>query len=75
MLFSKDVKTTVKIEGMHCEHCAMKVKNALEALEVVSKAKVNLKEKEAVVSSKNELDNEAVKKAISEVGFEVVNIK
>ena len=63
MLFSKDVKTTVKIEGMHC------------ALEAVSKAKVNLKEKEAVVSSKNELDNEAVKKAISEVGFEVVDIK
>ena len=33
-------ETTMKIEGMSCQHCVMRVKKAVEALPGVSKADV-----------------------------------
>ena len=42
-------KKTVKISGMHCEHCVKSVTEAINKIEGAS-AKVNLKKEEAVVS-------------------------
>jgi copper chaperone CopZ len=36
-------KTTLKINGMSCEHCVKTVTKALEELDGVKKAQVNLK--------------------------------
>lgn len=36
-MFGKKIKTTIKIEGMSCEHCANKVKTTLEKIENKSK--------------------------------------
>lgn len=74
MLFG-GVKQTVKIEGMKCQHCASHVEEALKNIEGVKSVHVNLENKEAVIKSKSGIDEEAIKKAIEEVGYKVVEIK
>ena len=67
-MFSK--KVVVKIGGMHCEHCASHVKEALEKIPSISGVKVSLKEEKATISYKKEIDLEEVKKAIEELEFQ-----
>ena len=40
-MFGKTNKKIISIEGMHCEHCAKKVKTVLSSIEGVNKVKVN----------------------------------
>ena len=65
---------TVIIEGMTCEHCKARVESRLNELDGVS-AKVNLKRKTAVVSMEKEVEDEEIKKAIENAGYEVVEIE
>ena len=65
-------KKTVKISGMHCEHCVKSVTEAIDKIEGAS-AKVNLKKEEAVVSYDREIDDDDLKKAVEEAGFKVVD--
>ena len=65
----------VLIEGMQCNHCKMSVEKALKAIENVEEVEVSLENKEATIKSKVEIDNEKIRKAIEEVGFEVKEIK
>jgi Cu+-exporting ATPase len=62
------------IEGMSCGHCSMRVEKALNALEGVN-AKVDLAEKKATVNITNETNNELLKKAVEDAGYEVKEIK
>ena len=62
---------TIKIEGMMCAHCQGRVKKALEAIEGVA-ADVNLEDRAAYVTGSEDL--EALKKAVTEAGYEVVSI-
>ena len=64
---------TVIIEGMTCEHCKARVESRSNSLDGVS-AKVNLKRKTAVVSMEKEVEDEEIKKAIENAGYEVVEI-
>lgn len=65
----------VLIEGMQCNHCKMSVEKALKAIENVEEVEVSLENKEATIKSKAEIDNEKIRKAIEEAGFEVKEIK
>lgn len=65
---------TVVIEGMTCEHCKARVERRLNALDGVS-AKVNLKRKTAVVSMEKNVEDEVIKKAIENAGYEVIEIR
>ena len=65
---------TVMIEGMTCEHCKACVESRLNALDGVS-AKVNLKRQTAVVSMEKDVEDEVIKKAIENAGYEVIEIK
>ena len=65
----------VLIEGMQCNHCKMSVEKALKAIENVEEVEVSLENKEATIKSKVEIDNEKIRKAIEEAGFEVKGIK
>ena len=65
---------TVIIEGMTCEHCKARVESRLNALDGVS-ARVNLKRKTAVVSMEKEVEDEEIKKAIENAGYEVIEIR
>ena len=67
-------KRIVIIEGMTCEHCQARVESKLNALDGVS-ARVNLKRKTAVVSMEKEVEDEEIKKAIENAGYEVIEIR
>ncbi len=72
-MFSKKVKKVINIEGMHCDHCVKKVTEALENIEGVSKVKVNLAKKEAIITSEKEIDDQVINAKIDELGFKVVS--
>lgn len=68
------MKKTVKIEGMMCMHCAKAVEKALSAVEGVTGVSVSLEEKQAVVDGTDALQEEALKAAVVEAGYEVTGI-
>ena len=69
------MKKTLKIEGMMCAHCAGHVKDALEKVDGVEKADVNLKKKCAVVTLAKDTPDDALKGAVAEAGYEVVSVE
>ena len=66
-------RKTLKISGMHCEHCANTVTNALNGLDGIT-AKVNLKDNSAEVSYDREIDLTDLKNAVKKAGYEVTSI-
>ena len=64
----------IKINGMSCEHCANKVKNALMNIDDVKGVKVNLSKKEAIISSNNKLDKDLIKKLIEDLDYKFIDI-
>lgn len=76
MLFGKDkVKKIVYIDGMHCMHCSKAVESALKSIDGVSSVKVDLENKNAVVSAKTDIDDALIKNAVSDAGFTVQKIE
>lgn len=65
-------KMKVKIDGMSCQHCTMKVKAALESLDEIKQVKVSLKKAEALIKFEGPVNKEKMHKAVHEVGYEVV---
>ena len=62
---------TIKVEGMSCGHCVMRVKKAIEGVEGVRKADVDLQKKQAVVEyMEGKANPEKIKNAIKEAGYE-----
>ncbi len=66
------MKQVFIVDGMMCEHCAKRVSDAIEALQDGVKVKVNLKKKEVLVKSKEELSEEAVVSAVKKAGYKVI---
>lgn len=67
------MKKILTVEGMSCGHCEKAVKGAVGELAGVSNVKVNLETKKVEVEGESLLD-EAIKEAIEEVGFDVIEI-
>ncbi len=65
---------TIKIDGMMCEHCEATVKKALEALPGVTEAVVSHEKGTAVVSLSSEVDDAALKKAVEDKDYTVLEI-
>ena len=64
---------TIKVEGMSCMHCQLRVKKAVEEVEGVRKADVDLQTKQVVIDYEEGKANlEKVKAAIREAGYEPV---
>lgn len=62
---------TIKVEGMSCMHCQLRVKKAIEEVEGVQKADVDLQKMQAVVEyEEGKADPEKIKAAIREAGYE-----
>lgn len=68
------MKKTLVIEGMSCGHCAGHVERALNSIDGV-RATVNLAAKTAEVESAAPVDDEQLKKAVQDAGYEVVAIR
>jgi copper ion binding protein len=64
------MKTTIKIEGMSCDHCVAHVTEALKEISGVSSVTVSLKEKNAVVEHADDVGIESLKAAVIEAGYE-----
>ena len=72
---TRPMTKTLKIEGMMCGHCEMHTKKALEALDGVTKAEVSHKTGTAVVTLEKEVSDDALKQAVAEQGYEVIDIQ
>ena len=68
------MEKTIKIEGMHCMNCAGAVTRALESIDGVSKAMVNLEAKEAVISLTVAVEDRVLRETIDDIGFDVLGI-
>lgn len=60
-------QTTLKVEGMTCNHCRMHVENALRGVNGVENAQVDLAKGEAVVTGA--ANREDLIKAVEEAGY------
>jgi copper ion binding protein len=67
------VKSTLKIQGMTCNHCVMRVAKALKAVPGVQDAQVDLQKGEAVISyDETKVTMEQLSFAVVEAGYKIV---
>ncbi|MCH5164667.1 MAG: heavy-metal-associated domain-containing protein [Clostridiales bacterium] len=72
MLFGKKIQKEIKVDGMHCMHCAGKVEAAIKALDGVKSVKADPNTKSVVITSSVELDNALIAQAVKSAGFTMV---
>lgn len=68
------IKTVVKIEGMACGMCESHMNDTFRNNFQVKKVSSSFKNKESVIISEEELDEEAVRKAVEETGYTFVSM-
>ena len=71
----KEMTKTLKIEGMMCPHCEARVKKCLEALPEVEVAEVSHTEGTAVVTLKEDVADDVLKKAVEAQDYPVLSIE
>ena len=69
------MKKIIKIDGMHCDNCALRVKASLEKIDNINKVIVNLDNNEAIIEYNNQVDLDLIKETIDDLGFQVKSIK
>jgi len=62
--------TTIKVQGMKCQHCSGSTQKALEAIDGISNVQVDLDSGQ--VSFDGTADMETINAAVSKAGFEVI---
>ena len=66
-------KTTLKIQGMTCNHCVMRIAKALKAVAGVQDAQVDLQKAEAAIAfDETRVDIEKLSVAVVDAGYKVV---
>ncbi len=60
----------LEIEGMSCEHCVKRVKEAIEKIDGVISVSVDLKEGKANVQGEV-IDMQILKQAVEDAGYDV----
>jgi copper chaperone CopZ len=73
-LFNKKKKVVI-IEGMSCNHCKGSVEMKLKCIPNIENVKVNLSTKKAIITYKDELDNNSIINAINSLNFKVISIE
>ncbi|MDR2403721.1 MAG: cation transporter [Spirochaetaceae bacterium] len=66
------MKTTLKIDGMSCDHCVRHVKDALEGIAGVKSAQVSLNTNSAEVNHEDGVSLDTMTAAVVDAGYEVV---
>ncbi|MEV1078589.1 cation transporter [Streptomyces sp. NPDC050211] len=66
------ITATYKVSGMSCGHCEGAVSGEISELPGVSSVKAVASTGEVTVTSETALDDEAVRTAVDEAGFELV---
>jgi len=68
---NKGMEKVYKIEGMMCMHCVKHVKDAISSIRGVDNVEVSLEKGTAKVSSKKEIKDKDVIKAVTKAGYKV----
>ena len=64
---------TINVNGMMCDNCKKHVTKAIKSVKGVKKEKVSLENKNVVVEyNEKKTNEEEIKKAILEAGYEVI---
>nr|WP_072515248.1 heavy metal-associated domain-containing protein [Ndongobacter massiliensis] len=63
----------IGVEGMHCDHCAAHIAQALRNIPGVESAKVDRKAKKATVHAPKGMES-ALEKAITDTGYECTGV-
>ena len=66
-----EMEKVYKVEGMMCMHCASRVKSAVESIRYLDKVEVSLEKGLVKVSSKKEIKDKDIIKAITKAGYKV----
>ena len=69
------MKKELSVEGMMCQNCVKHVTRALEGIPGATDVEVSLEEKKATVCVSASVDDEALKAAVADAGYEVTGIK
>lgn len=64
-------ETIIKVEGMVCNGCENRVQNALKAIKGVEKVIANHTNGTVIVTSNEEVEEDALKEKIEDIGFKV----
>ena len=64
---------SLNVNGMMCQGCANRIKNALSTLQGVKKTEVFLDRKQVIVEADDTLNTTDLKEKIETLGFEVVD--
>ena len=64
--------TTFTVEGMTCEHCVRAVTEEVSKIAGVTNVAVDLSSGKVTVASNEAVDQEAVRSAVDEAGYELV---
>lgn len=67
-------KAIVNVEGMSCNHCKAHVEEAINSVDGVKKAVVDLDKNIANVKFSGDLDKDAIKKSVEDAGYKVTEI-
>ncbi len=68
------MKKVIVVEGMSCAHCQAAVEKALQAMDGVSQAKVDLNKKTATVLLDKPVDDAALMQAVNEAGYQAISV-
>ena len=70
------LKVTLKIEGMACGMCEAHINDTVrKKIHDASKVSSSYKKGETVFFTQNDIDEEALKKAINETGYQCLEIR
>jgi Cu+-exporting ATPase len=69
----KKIKLT--IEGMHCASCASNIERALGKIKGIKSVSVSVMTKKAIIEAEDSVNIEEIKKAVSNIGYKIINIQ
>ncbi len=62
---------TIKIKGMTCNHCVMRVTKALLSVEGIRNVKVDLQKGEAAYEEDKPVDRKIIEEQVRKAGYDV----
>lgn len=69
------ITTTLGIEGMACGMCEAHINDAIRKNFAVKRVKSSRRKKTCVIVSQDSLDEGALKKVVTDLGYDVVSFK
>lgn len=69
------MKKVISIEGMRCGHCTSNVEKALRGISGVGDVVVDLASGKAEVEAADAVTDDELRKAVDDLGFQVVDIR